>query len=97
MCIKDSEFGLIGSLQVVVNEVRKRHNPDYHSLFMGNGEAGSRLSQRCPDAGTSPVIRGHSISPPTNNGHLNGRVVTVRPSGDKPIAPQLKGDPGKHP
>ncbi|VDK21054.1 unnamed protein product [Taenia asiatica] len=54
--------------------IRKQHIRDYHSLFLGHGRTGSRLSQRCPDAGSSPVI--HIQSPA--NGLTNGRVPSQR-------------------
>ncbi|KAL5110679.1 Proprotein convertase subtilisin/kexin type 5 [Taenia crassiceps] len=54
--------------------IRKQHIRDYHSLFLGHGRTGSRLSQRCPDAGSSPVI--HIQSPA--NGLTNGRVPNQR-------------------
>ncbi|VDM34915.1 unnamed protein product [Hydatigera taeniaeformis] len=60
--------------------IRKQHIRDYHSLFLGHGRTGSRLSQRCPDAGSSPVI--HIQSPA--NGLTNGRVPNQR-NNDQPV------------
>ncbi len=74
--------------------MRKRHNGDYHSPFLRNDGAGSRLSQRCPGAGTSPVLCGHAGT----NGYTNGRLLVSQ--GDLPPSnlpqdqPQLT-TPGK--
>nr|CUU98629.1 hypothetical transcript [Hymenolepis microstoma] len=57
--------------------LRKQHIRDYHSLFLRNGETGSRLSQRCPESGSSPVMCIQS-PPPSSNGTTNGRVRSQR-------------------
>ncbi|CDS42286.1 proprotein convertase subtilisin:kexin type 5 [Echinococcus multilocularis] len=62
---------------LTTKRIRKRHIRNYHSLFLSHGRTGSRLSQRCPDAGSSPVI--HIQSPV--NGQTNGRVPNQRSSG----------------
>lgn len=64
----------ISPIKLTTKYIRKQHIRDYHSLFLGHGRTGSRLSQRCPDAGSSPVI--HIQSPA--NGLTNGRVPNQR-------------------
>ncbi|VUZ56328.1 unnamed protein product, partial [Hymenolepis diminuta] len=57
--------------------LRKQHIRDYHSLFLRNGETGSRLSQRCPESGSSPVMC-IQTPPPGSNGTTNGWVPSQR-------------------
>ncbi|VDO07464.1 unnamed protein product [Rodentolepis nana] len=65
------------AFQLAVKCPRKQHIRDYHSLFLRNGETGSRLSQRCPESGSSPVMCIQS-PPPSSNGTTNGRVQSQR-------------------
>uniref|UniRef100_A0A5K3FGZ7 P/Homo B domain-containing protein n=1 Tax=Mesocestoides corti TaxID=53468 RepID=A0A5K3FGZ7_MESCO len=73
--------------QLTITHLRKHHVRDYNLLFLRGAGTGSRLSQRCPDVGNSPVISAQT----TSNGLTNGRLPNQR-NGDHPSSTSIYHD-----